>query len=103
MRFDGKDILPKASTPMTAALTVIKYSQKPFAEVEFYSKADWEIIERRAKDFEEALKEVEKDLKKSRGKFSRVTKDEIEEETKARVGDAISASYELYQMAKSSN
>jgi hypothetical protein len=101
--FDGKDILPKASTPMTAALTVIKYSQKPFAEVEFYSKADWEIIERRAKDFEEALKEVGKDLKKSRGKFSRVTKDEIEEETKARVGDAISASYELYQMAKSSN
>ena len=26
--FDGNDILPKASTPMTAALTVIKYSEK---------------------------------------------------------------------------
>jgi len=86
---------------MTAALTVIKYSKKPFAEVEFYSKADWEIIERRAKDFEKAYKDVEEELSKKKNKLiNRVTKDLIEKETKARVGDAISASYELYQMAK---
>ncbi len=52
--FDGKDILPKASTPMTAALTVIKYAKTLSAEVEFYSKADWQIIERNAKEFERA-------------------------------------------------
>lgn len=50
--FDGKDILPKASTPMTAALTVVKYSETLSAEVEFYSKNDWEVILRNAKEFE---------------------------------------------------
>ena len=58
--FDGKDILPKASTPMTAALTVIKYAKTLSAEVEFYSKADWQIIERNAKEFERIVFEVAK-------------------------------------------
>lgn len=38
--FNGKDILPKAATPMTAALTVISYGERPQAEITYYSGAD---------------------------------------------------------------
>ena len=56
--FDGNDILPKASTPMTAALTVIKYSEKLSAEVDFYSEKDWEVVERNAAQFEKILWQI---------------------------------------------
>lgn len=54
--FDGKSVLPKAATPMTAALTKISYSEQPSATVEFYSKKEW------AKVLEQAHK-VEQDEK----------------------------------------
>ncbi len=38
--FDGKDVLPKAATPMTASLTILKYANTLSAEVEFYSPKD---------------------------------------------------------------
>ena len=44
--FDGEDILPKASTPMTAALTRIIYSKENEAKIVFYKKNDWDIIEK---------------------------------------------------------
>ena len=34
-------VLPSATTPMTSSLSVITYGEKPGAEVEFYSAADW--------------------------------------------------------------
>ena len=42
--FNGRDILPHAATPMTAALTKIVHATQPFAKVVFYTKQDWEII-----------------------------------------------------------
>ncbi|WP_100999306.1 dynamin-like GTPase family protein [Helicobacter pylori] len=38
--FEGKEVLPKAATPMTASLTVLKYAQNLSAQVEFYSPKD---------------------------------------------------------------
>ncbi len=38
--FEGKDVLPKAATPMTASLTILKYAKTLSAEVEFYSQED---------------------------------------------------------------
>ena len=38
--FGGQDILPKAATPMTAALTIISYGETPLAEITYYSNAD---------------------------------------------------------------
>jgi hypothetical protein len=38
--FDGATVLPKAATPMTAALTTIEYGEKFSAEVEFFSPND---------------------------------------------------------------
>lgn len=39
--FDGKDVLPKAATPKTANLTVIKYGETNFLEIEFYTEKEW--------------------------------------------------------------
>ncbi|WRA93383.1 dynamin family protein [Helicobacter pylori] len=38
--FEGVGVLPKAATPMTASLTILKYAQNLSAEVEFYSPKD---------------------------------------------------------------
>lgn len=36
--FEGKEILPHAATPMTAALTKIEYAENPYAVVHYYTK-----------------------------------------------------------------
>lgn len=56
--FDGKDILPKAPTPMTAALTRIKYSEVPQAKVVFYNKNDWDAVTVNAKRYDDTLKRM---------------------------------------------
>ena len=53
--FDGKEYLPKAATPMTAALTRISYSDKPKAVIHFYTTEDWNTIEKQAAMYDEAL------------------------------------------------
>lgn len=42
--FEGKEFLPKAATPMTAALTKITYSETPKAVVHFYTREDWDRV-----------------------------------------------------------
>ena len=54
--FDGEDYLPKAATPMTAALTRITYSDTPKAIIHFYTREDWETIEKHSALYDEALK-----------------------------------------------
>ena len=54
--FDGEDILPKASTPMTAALTRIVYSERSEAKIVFYKKNDWETIETMASQYDKFVK-----------------------------------------------
>ncbi|MCR5836998.1 MAG: dynamin family protein [Lachnospiraceae bacterium] len=53
--FGGEEYLPKAATPMTAALTKISYSDKPKAIVHFYTTEDWDTIEKQATMYDEAL------------------------------------------------
>ena len=55
--FKGNDILPQASTPMTAALTKISYAENPSATIVFYNEKDWENIEEGASEYD---KEVDK-------------------------------------------
>ncbi|MEZ8204628.1 dynamin family protein [Vibrio splendidus] len=54
--FDGKSVLPKAATPMTAALTKIYYSEQPSATVEFYSKKEWDKVLEQARKVEQSKK-----------------------------------------------
>ena len=46
--FDGKEILPKASTPKTATLTKMEYSDENKIYIEYYSIEEWEILEKNA-------------------------------------------------------
>jgi hypothetical protein len=55
--FDGEDVLPKAATPMTAALTKLNYSESPSAKIFFYKKHDWEAIQSWSDNYEKAIDE----------------------------------------------
>lgn len=56
--FDGEDVLPKAATPMTAALTVLKYGQNLEAEVDFFSEEDLQDIKENAANFQKRKSEI---------------------------------------------
>ncbi|GAA9583102.1 dynamin family protein [Helicobacter pylori] len=69
--FEGVEVLPKAATPMTASLTILKYAQNLSAEVEFYSPKD--ILELK-NEHERYVREfngiVEEEVKKQKEKQS---------------------------------
>ena len=49
--FGGKEVLPKAATPMTASLTHITKSDRDEIRVKYYTKKDWAAIEEHAKEY----------------------------------------------------
>ncbi len=55
--FDGHNILPRAATPMTAALTTLTYAESFSAQVQFYNTADLDNIRMNAERFEACLTE----------------------------------------------
>lgn len=60
--FDGCEVLPKAATPMTAALTHIVRSDELDAghaeiEVDYYSRDEWQEIEQHANEYRKAKRE----------------------------------------------
>ncbi|GAA8499412.1 hypothetical protein HpNP94_12090 [Helicobacter pylori] len=56
--FEGKDVLPKATTPMTASLTILKYAQNLSAEAQFYNEKDMEELKRDHERYEKKFKEI---------------------------------------------
>ena len=54
--FDGENVLPRASTPMTAGLTVLQYGDENQFEVEYYNSSEWHSFEDRAKEYDDILK-----------------------------------------------
>ncbi|GAA8326355.1 hypothetical protein HpBT193_11670 [Helicobacter pylori] len=56
--FEGKDVLPKAATPMTASLTILKYAQNLSAEAQFYNEKDMEELKRDHERYEKKFKEI---------------------------------------------
>ncbi|WP_181340889.1 dynamin-like GTPase family protein [Helicobacter pylori] len=75
--FEGVEVLPKAATPMTASLTILKYANTLSAEVEFYSPKDIAELknehERYVREFnkivgEEVKKQKEKQSLSNRAK-----------------------------------
>lgn len=49
MIFNGQDVLPRASTPKTATLTKIEYSEQNSIEISYYNSEEWKQIEERAR------------------------------------------------------
>ncbi|GAA9903856.1 hypothetical protein VN0787_11930 [Helicobacter pylori] len=56
--FEGKDVLPKAATPMTASLTILKHAQNLSAEAQFYDEQDMEDLKRDHERYEKKFKEI---------------------------------------------
>ncbi len=67
--FEGVEVLPKAATPMTASLTILKYAKTLSAEVEFYSPKDIAELknehERYVREFNKIVDEEVKKQKQS--------------------------------------
>lgn len=119
--FDGNDILPKAATPMTAALTILEYSQEFGAEVDFYTQEDIINIQREHGDYLKRIKEIEDtrfnelfERQASKGVLSKDKKlDEDQErdlrekakayaEREMKNDKRLSSSYDQYERIKSS-
>ncbi|WRA22752.1 dynamin-like GTPase family protein [Helicobacter pylori] len=69
--FEGVEVLPKAATPMTASLTILKYANTLSAEVEFYSPKDIAELENEHERYvREFSRIVEEEVKKQKEKQS---------------------------------
>lgn len=76
--FDGENILPRASTPMTAGLTILEYGEQNALEVDYFTQKDWSFFERDS----DAYKRVEEECKKEEpGASATVLKRMIEDRT----------------------
>ncbi len=73
--FEGVEILPKAATPMTASLTVLKYAKNLSAQVEFYSQKDISELEnehaRYEREFQRMVDEKVKEQKEKQSLSNR--------------------------------
>jgi len=79
--FRGKEVLPRAATPMTASLTHITKSDRDEIEVVYYTKTDWKEIQEHASKY-----------RQMKGDESRT----------APIPDFIKASHQLVEMAAKS-
>ncbi len=69
--FEGVEVLPKAATPMTASLTILKYANTLSAEVEFYNQKDIAELENEHERYvREFNRIVEEEVKKQKEKQS---------------------------------
>ena len=60
--FEGENILPKSATPMTAALTKIRYSENISAKVHFYTSSGFETVKNGARECKIAIENERKKL-----------------------------------------
>ncbi len=60
--FNGESVLPKASTPMTAGLTILEHGAKDEFEVEYYNEAEWNIFKNKAASLDKTLEKYRADF-----------------------------------------
>jgi tRNA U34 5-carboxymethylaminomethyl modifying GTPase MnmE/TrmE len=72
--FDGNEVLPKAATPMTAALTSIGYAEKFTAEVHFFSPDDVALLKKKAHEFERQVARLITEFKEEHDKRAKEAK-----------------------------
>ncbi len=76
--FEGVEVLPKAATPMTASLTILKYAKTLSAEVEFYSPKDiLELENEHERYVREFNKIVDEEVKKQKQSLSNRAKEKV--------------------------
>ncbi len=85
MFFNGESILPKASTPMTAGLTVLEYAENNTFEVEYFEDKDWQIFVSQNSEYQSREKEVREN---NPGAPDSVIRKELESRTSEQVRSA---------------
>ena len=106
--FDGRSVLPQAATPMTAALTFLKYDDHYHAEVEYFTKQEWEGFKELADSYhekfdkkrQELVEREEKRRKEELSEFGRcerreITDEYVREQLKGETSDEEMAAVEL--------
>lgn len=63
--FDGENVLPRASTPMTAGLTVLEYGDQDKFIVEYYNTKEWQGFEDKAKDYDSIVETYKQNYKQT--------------------------------------
>jgi predicted GTPase len=108
--FNGENVLPKAATPMTAALTILSYGERFCAKVEYFSAADLANIKKEHDRYENLRLQVYDETKKELEAKKNIASDELEERIKRGVKKKMdelqidNASYDQYErMLKSAN
>ncbi|TLD95753.1 hypothetical protein LS71_007885 [Helicobacter jaachi] len=110
--FSGKDILPKAATPMTAALTLLSYDENFSASAEFFTQEDIEALKQEHSIYEKELREkIEAKFQELKGKAtsqnSQKSDDELRESAQTSIEremrkTTLYASFEQYEKIKQS-
>ena len=104
--FQGKSVLPKAATPMTAALTVLTHAEERGLEVDYYSEDDQHEIKKTAAEYEDALRKetdkilnelVERDAKKKRNTPQAELEERAERQAKKDLVDIMSVQKAAWQ------
>lgn len=100
--FESEDVLPKAATPMTAALTKIRYSENISAKVHFFTLDDFETVEKGARECKIA---IENERKKLNEEFKKKGKPEAKLTDAQLLGmvelsDSAKAFYEIFDNFK---
>jgi hypothetical protein len=114
LMFDAKEILPKAATPMTAALTILEYSDEVGAEVEFFTKEDIEDIKANYTKYKQKLDEktsqkYEELLENAKRKNKPIDENDLKQKAQKRAKreltelESLSSAYEQYSKIKDSN
>jgi hypothetical protein len=82
--FNGDNVLPKAATPMTPALTILQYGKNVKADIEFFSQQDRDYFEKSYFEYNKKLKQLtdekyeeleNRSLLKKTEEFAKKTKD----------------------------
>ena len=107
--FDGESVLPKAATPMTAALTYIRYAPECSAEVEFFSEKEWDRMETFAREFDKAYADSEAKLReedalavKRGGPRREITRDRVIKHSRGKLTEEYVAAKELVDSVRRS-
>lgn len=92
--FNGESVLPKASTPMTAGLTIMEYAEENSFEVEYFTREDWQVFEEQAS----AYRQVANDVKANMPGADELTR---RREIESKTTEEVRSGYELVGMAGS--
>lgn len=90
LMFNGETVLPKASTPMTAGLTVLEYGDSNYFEVEYYDEKEWsEFVE-----LDKQYLKVESEIRSNKD-FEGASAQNIRKEVEKRTNETQQAAHEL--------